>query len=166
MLKHLLCLTLCLSLLWQLQGQSTYNQIARDTIVRIPAFLGSTYLLNGKKMNLQVMEWFMSDYPQVYDQIRLAVLSDQVSIVGYTFGGLFCLTGLLIHPEDQRLGNSMLKVGAVGIGSGITFQIISGNFQRKAVRAYNSEIKAVYQKQDMGVRLNISQDGLTLGLKF
>lgn len=166
MLKPLLCFAFCLLLLGRLHGQSTYNQIAKDTIIQVPGFLGTMYLLDGKKLNLSVMDWFMTDYPEARDKIRVAVLTDQVSIVGYTFGGLFCLTGLLFHREDPELGNSLLKMGAAGIGAGITFQVISSSFQKKAVRYYNQEIQSIYKSHTGAVNLKISSQSLGVEIKF
>ncbi len=166
MIKHLLCLCLCVLLFGQVQAQNTYHQIARDTIIRIPGFLGSTYLLDGKRMNLSVMEWFMSDYPQAYDQIRLAVLTDQVSIVSYTIGGLFCFSGLLIQPEDMQTGGKLLRIGLGGIGGGVAFQLLSNRFQKKAVEKYNEEVYTLYKMQAIGITVGVNSNGVGIRLGF
>ncbi len=162
MWKQLLSLLPILLLTASLSGQTPYHQMAQDTIVRLSDFPNSAYLLNGKKLNLSVMEWFMSDYPRPHEHIRMAIFTDQLSILSYTFGGVFCLSGLLLRNEDQRLGDSLLRTGAIGLASGITFQIFSGSAQRKAVNAYNREIRALYGDQPPGVQLRLSEQGITL----
>lgn len=165
-MKKLLGLAFGMLLLWQVEGQTTYQQIARDTIVQIPGFLGKTYILDGKKLNLSVMEWFMSDYPEAHDRVRVAVVTDQLSIVSYTIGGLLCFAGVLAHGDNPSLGNDFFKAGGVGIAGGITLQIIAGSFQRKAVESYNSQVQELYKKQSVGYDLRIEDNGLTFSVRF
>lgn len=147
--------------------QNTYNAIARDTIISVPAFPGHVYLLDGKKLNLSVMAFFMQDYPNAHDQIQLALLTDQVAIVGYSIGGLFGLTGLLVHQQDRGLGNNLLKMGAISIGSGITFHIITGAFKRSAVKHYNKEIKNLYRSQyKAGLKLKLESTSVGIAWNF
>lgn len=166
MMKQLLCFVCYLFLFYQMQGQRTYLQISQDTIVQLPGLLGKTYFLDGKKLNLSVMNWFMTDYPAAHDKIRVAVLTDQVSIVGYTLGGLFGFTGLLIQPKDAQLSNDLLKIGAVTFGAGMVLQIVSGTFQRRAVRAYNQEVLSLYKIETVGYKLHLEDNGLIFSIRF
>jgi hypothetical protein len=166
MVKKLLCFAFAVVLYFPIEGQTTYQQIAKDTIVQIPGLLGKTYLLDGKKLNLSVMEWFMTDYPEAHEQVRAAVVTDQLSIVSYTFGGLMGIAGILTRSENRSLSNDLLTIGGVGVGGGITLQIISGSFQRRAVHSYNANIRSLYKNQTVGYRVSIEHGNLTLGLHF
>lgn len=161
MWRKLLALVLALQLITAIQAQSTYNTIARDTIVSVPSFPGRIYLLDGKKLNLSVMDFFMRDYPVAQDQIRLAMFTDQITIIGYSVGGLFGLTGLLVHRQDQSLGNNLLKMGGISVGAGMVFHIFTGAFKRSAVRHYNAEIKGVYRaQQKASLNLRVEPNGV------
>ncbi len=164
--KPTLC-AICLVLLCTtVSGQSTYNKIVRDTIITIPGFLHNTYLLDGKKMTLPVMDWFMMDYPTAHDEINLALLTNQASIVGYTIGGLFGLSGLLIYQRDKALGGDLLQLGGIGIGAGITFQVFSGIFKRRAVRTYNQEIIHLYKKQGTALQMQLQTTEIIVQVQF
>ncbi len=167
MWRKLLAFFCILQLGIALQGQNMYNTIARDTIIGVPSFPSSTYWLDGKKLNLSVMDFFMTDYPAAHDQIQLAMLTDQVAIVGYSVGGLFELTGLLVHRQDADLGNDLLQLGGIGIGSGIVFHIFSAAFKKKSVRLYNQEIKQLYKtKQKAGLKVDFVPNGVRLGWRL
>lgn len=139
-----------------INGQTTYNKIARDTIVTQKVFLGKTYLLNGKKLTLPVMQWFMSDYPTANDAIRVAVKSDQLSIVGFTVGSLFALGGTLVYNQNDELGEDLFLLSGVGLGSGMLLQLFSGAYQSKAVKGYNYEIKSLYRDDSAQVYFTFS----------
>ncbi len=138
-----------------LHGQQTYDKFAKDTIVTVSGFPNKIYLLGGKKLSLPVMEWFMDDYPAAHDQIRVAIFGDQLSLASYTIGGVFCLSGLLIHPQNPGLGNDLLKIGGIGLGGGVISQIWSARIQRKAVNIYNKEIRQYYARQSVGASLSL-----------
>lgn len=164
--KPSLC-AICLVLLCDTaSGQSTYNKIVRDTIITIPGILHNTYLLDGKKMTLPVMDWFMMDYPAAHDEINLALLSNQASIAGYTIGGLFGLSGLLIYQRDKALGGDLLQLGGIGIGTGITFQVFSGIFKRRAVRTYNRAVINLYKKQGTAIHTKVQATGINIQVQF
>lgn len=113
------------------------------------------------------MDFFMRDYPVAHDQIQLAMLTDQVAIVGYSVGGLFGLTGLLVYRQDSPLANNLLKMGGIGIGTGIVFHIFTGAFKRSAVRHYNSEIKGLYRpQQKAGLKLSAEPVGVRISWTF
>ncbi|MFN7120291.1 MAG: hypothetical protein ACK4TA_26110 [Saprospiraceae bacterium] len=143
-------------------GQSTYQSIVRDTIVTLHKFPANTYLLDGKKLNLSVMEWFMTDFSDAHDQISLAILSEQVSVASYSIGALFGLTGLLVYRQDPHLGNDLMQVGSIGLGSGIAFSIFSGTFKKRAVRLYNEDVRKLYNNKNGGdrVKVNINTNGI------
>lgn len=143
-------------------GQNTYQNIVRDTIVTLRKFPASTYLLDGKKLNLSVMDWFMTDYPAAHDQINLSMLTEQVSVASYSIGGLFGLTGLLVNRQDPHLGNELLQIGGIGIGSGIIFHLFSAGFQKKAVRYYNEDVRKLYKGAGSN-RVNVKLDNNKLG---
>lgn len=166
MVKKLLCLAFAVVVCFPIAGQTTYQQIAKDTIVQIPGFLGKTYLLDGKKLNLSVMEWFMSDYAEAHEQMRAAVLTDQLSIVSYSFGGLMCIAGILTRSENRSLSNDLFTIGGIGVAGGITLQVISGSFQRRAVESYNEEVSVLYQNQAIGYNLHVKNNGLSFSLNF
>ncbi len=166
MIKQILCFAFCLLCFGPLAGQATYQEIARDTIVQVPGFLGRTYLLDGKRLNLPVMEWFMSDYSEARERVRVAVLTDQLSIVSYTIGGLMGFAGILVRADNRGLSDDLFTISGIGLGGGITLQIISGSFQRKAVRSYNNQIQTLYQQQHVGYAMQMTDKGLTLILHF
>ncbi len=128
-----------------LRAQPTYHEIAQDTIVTLRQFPRNAYLLNGKKLSLPVMHWFMADYQSAADQADLAVLSNQLSVAGYSVGSVFLLTGILVSDQNKRLSNNLFGLGAIGMGAGLVFQLLSQGHEKKAVRRYNLEIKALYR---------------------
>lgn len=167
MWRKLLTLFFVLLLLSALQAQNTYNIIARDTIISVSAFPSRIYLLDGKKLNLSVMDFFMQDYPAAQDQIQLAMLTDQVAIVGYSIGGLFSLTGLLVHRQDPGLGNNLLKMGGIGIGTGVVFHIFTGVFKKNAVKYYNQQVRGLYNgKQKADLKVQLDPMGIRVGWRF
>lgn len=128
-----------------IKAQTTYNKIARDTIVSKNGFLGKIYLLNGKKLNLPVMQWFMSDYPTAHDAIQAASRTDQLSVASYGIGSLFALGGALVYGDNEEIGKDMFVISGIGISSGFLFQLFSGTYRNKAVQSYNNEIKTLYK---------------------
>ena len=147
-------------------GQNTYQNIVRDTIVTLRRFPANTYLLDGKKLNLSVMEWFMTDYPDAHDQINLCILTEQASVAGYSIGALFGLTGLLVNRQDPHLGNDLLQIGSIGIGSGIVFHLFSGGFKKKAVRYYNEDVRKLYKKDGNRINVKLEPNGVGFRVKL
>lgn len=150
----------------EVTGQSTYQSIVRDTIVMLKSFPRNTYLLDGKKLNLSVMEWFMTDFPDAHDQINLAILTEQTGVACYSIGALFGLTGLLVYSQDPHLGNDLLELGSIGLGTGVVFQIFSGAFKKKAVRFYNKDVQQFYQKQGNQIHVKLDKQGFGVAIRF
>lgn len=146
-------------------GQSTFRSLASDTIVRHQEFLGPGYYLDGKRLNLAVMNWFMSDYPQAREQIRLAVVSDQLSGATYAVGGLFVLSGFLVRSDDVNLSNDMLKLGILSSGAGIAFHILEITFKKKAVEKYNEGVRT-HQQALGSLQVGMRDGGFGLGWSF
>lgn len=148
-----------------LHSQPTLSSLARDTIVAKSEFLSTTYLLNGKKLTLPVMQWFLSDYPESNDEIKVAALSSQASLAGFSVGGLFGLSGLFIYQQNERIGGDMLKIGAVGIGAGVAFQLLAAAYKKRAVKSYNCAVKKVFHAQGAAhFKLDLQPDGA--GIRF
>jgi hypothetical protein len=165
-IKHPLLTCLALVICMSLSAQTTYNQLVRDTIITHSGFLAPTYLLNGKKLNLTVMQWFMSDYPVAYDPIRAAVVSDQLSVVSYSIGGLIAVTGLLVIQTNEGLGREMLMVGGGGLGGGLILQFLSAGYQKKAVREYNQCIRNNFEGKSARLEWGMGGEGLALRVSF
>ena len=142
----LLCFITCLVCSCALSAQPRYHDLAKDTIITLRQFPRNQYLLDGKKLNLPVMQWFMTDYPAANDQMRSAVLANQLSITGYSVGSLFFLTGLFIWEDNRSLSDELLRLGGIGFGSGILFQVISQGYEKKAVRLYNRDVRLLNQE--------------------
>lgn len=153
------CCLACLSA----YGQRTYNSIARDTIIIKPGFITNVYLLDGKRLNLQVMDFFMADHPSARARIKGAMITDQVSIVGYSVGGLFLITGFLVSQTNPGISRDLYLYGSLGAGGGLIFQLISNNFRKEAVYLYNDGIKAYYRNKGLGLSLQINATGLRIG---
>ncbi|MCB0560284.1 MAG: hypothetical protein H6573_33140 [Lewinellaceae bacterium] len=156
---------LCFSLLAGALSQSPYHEMAKDTIITRPLFFGNAYLLDGKRLNIQVMQWFMTDHPLAHDQIRVSVVSGQMAGVGYTVGGMIFLGGLLVGQDDRAAGEDLMLMGGVGIGAGLLLSIISGGHQRRAVQLYNEDIKR-YFNSSAGMEWHIGFSGNGLTLRF
>ncbi len=154
-LPELLCITTLICCLSQLSAQSTYRQIAGDTIIARHSFLNSSYLLNGKKLNPSVMQWFMSDYEEAYEHIRISNISEQVSVGSYTIGSIFIVAGFLSSSKNPRISSELKLWGALGIGGGIVFQVVSGRYRRRAVDYYNDRIQAIYYKEQHPISLQV-----------
>ncbi|MCO6489619.1 MAG: hypothetical protein J5I98_14485 [Phaeodactylibacter sp.] len=142
--KLLSSITLCFLSLAGVFSQSPYHELAKDTIITRPALFGNAYLLDGKRLNIQVMQWFMTDHPLAHDQMQVAVVSDQMAAVSYTIGGIIFLGGLLIRQDNRGTGEDLMLLGGAGIGGGLLLSIISGSHQRRAVQLYNEDIKRYY----------------------
>ncbi len=168
MRKKLLAIPALVLLLGQLSfGQDLYHELAQDTIVTRPAFPGKVYLLDGKRLNLQVMEWFMAGHPQAHDQIRVAGVTSQLAAVSFTAGGLVFLGGYLISQEDRAAGQGLLQIGGAGLGAGFLLTLVSSSYKHRAVEAYNSDIRQYFQeKKNVQLGLGLSGKGLTLAARF
>jgi hypothetical protein len=147
-------------------GQRPYNSIVQDTIIAKPGFLSTTYLLDGKALNLQVMDFFMADHPSAQAHIKIAILTDQLSFTGYGVGGLFLLTGILSRDNNSRLSKDLIRYGAITMGSGLLFQIISKNYQKNAVAFYNEGIKAHYRRERNNAYLELGAGAQGLKMSF
>jgi len=150
-----------------LQSQPTLSTLTRDTIVAKREFMSVTYLLNGKKLNLTVMQWFMSDYPTASSEIKIATLSTQTSVVGFGVGGLFGLSGLFLSPQNKDLSGDMMKIGITGIGVGIVFQLLAGNYKKRATKSYNRAIQNLYKSQGTAhFKFGTQPNGTGIGFAF
>jgi len=148
-----------------LSGQSTFRSLASDTIVQRQEFLGRGYYLDGKRLNLAVMEWFMSDYPGAQEQIGLASVSDQMSAVTYTTGGLFILGSILVRKDDLNLSNDMLKLGVLAGGAGVVFQILEVTFKKSAVQKYNEGVRSHHQAMS-SLMVGVEGSGVGVAWRF
>lgn len=147
-------------LLWlSLSGQPTYNSLAQDTIITKRGLLSNIYLLDGKRLTLEVMEFFMADHPSAHSQIKVAQTTEQLSIVGYGLGSIFLLGGALLHDDNPGLSRDLFFYGGVGMGSGLIFQIISNNYQKNAVFLYNQGIKSQYRNKSSAALYMGTQHG-------
>jgi hypothetical protein len=163
-LRMLLLLTTGLLLAATLASQTPYRSLPQDTIVVRPGFLNNIYLLDGKRLNLQVMQWFMTDHPAPYSNIRAAAVADQLAVAGYAVGGLIFLSGYLIRQQDPSTGKNLMRTGGLGLGAGLILTIASNGFQHKAVLLYNEDIRQTTEKS--GWRMGIGQQGLVLRARF
>ena len=145
------------------QAQRTYNSISRDTIVTIPGPFGNYYLLDGKKLNLAVMQWFMTGHPDAYSQIKAANITDQLSLAGYTAGGVLLLSGVLIFGNDPNTSRDFYLYGGIAFSSGILLQIISNSHKKKAVMLYNEDVKRYWKGS---ARLNLGATGIAFQVRF
>lgn len=127
------------------------NAISQDTILMLNSGMGIDYYMGGRKVNLAVMEWYMHDFPSAKKDIHTAVVSDQLSVVGYSVGSLFTVTGLLVYEPNQKLGSNLMMIGGLSLGTGIIFQIISGKYKKTAVRKYNSAMRKKKHAKVKGV---------------
>ncbi len=164
MSRKLLWLALILSFSnFTLSAQGTYHELAGDTIISRPALVGNAYLLGGKRLNLQVMQWFMSGHPAAHDQIRAAVLTDQMAAVGYSIGGIIFLGGFLLAQDEQAAGGDLMRLGGIGIGSGLLLTIISSVHQKRAVQLYNEDIRRASQATyGLQWELGLGEEGVSL----
>lgn len=126
----------------QAQRQPLQLPTTLDTILMINDGMGMNYYMGGRKVNLAIMEWFMHDYPGARKDISNAVVTDQLSVVGYGVGSLFTVTGLLLYEPNEGLGGNLLMFGGVSLGAGIIFQVVSGKYKKRAVRKYNAALQA------------------------
>jgi hypothetical protein len=129
-------------------------------------FLNRTYLLDGKPLTLPVMAFFMKDFPVPDNKIKLAQLTDQLCIAGYSVGSLFTIGGLLVSRQNKDLGEDLIQLGLVGIGSGLVFQIISGSFKLSAVRSYNEAVKNRSEKDSSMLFFKAGWNGVGMVVKL
>ena len=126
-------------------AQSTYRKIAGDTIVVTQNEFGiNVFLLDGKKLNIPVMKWFMSEYPVADSNIRWASLGNTLSKTSYGISGLFIFSGFLVDKRNKPARKDLFTLGGVIGGSGVVIQIVSEFFKIGAVQAYNDEILLFY----------------------
>lgn len=143
-----------------LSAQIINKDRARDTIIYQSNFLNRTYLLDGKPLTLPVMAFFMKDFPVPDNKIKMAQLTDQLCIAGYSIGSLFAIGGLMVTRQNKDLGGDLLQLGLVSIGSGLIFQIISGSFKISAVKHYNNAVKKIQVKDTSFLEFKAGPDGL------
>lgn len=156
------CKPLFFLLLWGLCLPISHAQRSTegvDTILVIKTDIGPTYYFQGRKINLPIMEWFMQDYPKARSEISTAVIADQLSVASYSVGSLFAVTSLLVYEPNKLLGKDLLTLGGITLGAGIIFQIVSGNFKRKAVHHYNKEVKMRRMKATGGLSFHVDFNG-------
>jgi tetrahydromethanopterin S-methyltransferase subunit F len=137
-----------------------------DTIYYRSEFLNRNYLLKGKPLTLPVMDYFMKDYPAAYNELRIAQLSDQLSVAGYSMGSLFMVGGLMFSRQDKELSNGLFRMGAAGIGAGLVFQLVAGKYKFRAVKVYNEEVRQRGEKKhSMRVewKVGVSSVGVWVG---
>lgn len=152
-------------LLWTAtRAQRTYNSISRDTIVTINGAFGNQYVLDGKKLNLPVMQWFMTGHPDAYNQVRVANITDQLSLASYTAAGVLLLSGVLIFGNDPNTSRDFYLYGGIAFGSGILLQVFSNSHKKKAVMFYNEDVRNYYRKGSAG--LNLGAEGVALQWRF
>lgn len=149
-----------------LTGQTNKMRYPTDTIHIEKEFLKNSYLLHGKRMNLHVMKWFMADDPESHLEIKLAMLCDQISIVGYSIGGLFFLTGVFANERNKDLADNLYVLGGASVGGGILFQILTGVFKKNAARIYNRNIRNRRQVRGVRWKVGIGRDGVMIGMVF
>ncbi len=142
------------------------NPISPDTILMLNNGMGIDYYMSGRKVNLAVMEWYMHDIPSAKKDIHAALVSDQLSVVGYSAGSLFTVTGLLVYEPNQKLASNLMMIGGISLGTGIISQIISGKYKKTAVRKYNAAIRKSKQMKAKGVsyraRFGLNSRGLVI----
>lgn len=110
----------------------------------------------------------MQDYPAAKKEISAAIVTDQLSVVGYTVGSIFTITGLLAYEPNKRLGQDLMMMGGVSLGAGILFQLVSGKYKKRAVERYNKSIredKASLLK-GMSFKLDFNGEGTQLLIGF
>lgn len=149
------------------RGQGTYRELAQDTIISRPGFLGATYLLDGKVLNLSVMDFFMKGHPAASAQIQVAQVTDQLSVACYGIGSFILLSGILVSDSNPSASRDLLFYGALGLGGGLVFHLLSNSYQRNAVEFYNHDVKAAYGETPAAVLYyGASVDGVGVGIRF
>ncbi len=143
-----------------LSAQIIHKDRARDTIIYQSNFLNRTYLLDGKPLTLPVMAFFMKDFPVPDNKIKMAQLTDQLCIAGYSVGSLFTIGGLMVNRQNKDLGGDLLQLGLVSIGSGLIFQIISGSFKISAVKHYNEAVKRIQKNETSALNFRAGPEGV------
>lgn len=145
-----------------------YLSSSGDSILTLRHGVGATYYMKGRKMNLPIMEWFMQDHPAAKKEISGAIVADQLSVVGYTVGSIFTVTGLLVYEPNKHLGQDLMMMGGISLGVGILFQIVSGKYKKRAVDRYNESFRknkpAVLK--GMSFRLDFNGEGTQLVIGF
>ncbi|MCB0628912.1 MAG: hypothetical protein R2824_09670 [Saprospiraceae bacterium] len=150
-----------------LSAQIPGDQPPTDTIYYRNEFLNRNYLLKGKPLTLPVMAFFMKDYPAAYNELRIAQLSDQLCVAGYSMGSLFTIGGLMFSRQDKELSEGLIKMGVVGIGAGLVFQLVAGKYKFRAVRIYNEEVKKKGDnKHSMRVEWNAGAMSAGISVQF
>lgn len=143
-----------------LSAQIIHKDRVRDTIIYRSNFLNRSYILDGKPLTLPVMAFFMKDFPVPDNKIKMAQLTDQLCIAGYSVGSLFTIGGLLVSRQNKDLGGDLLQLGLVSVGSGLLFQVISGSFKMSAVRHYNEAVKRILLKDTSALQWKADLDGV------
>ncbi len=139
-----------------------------DSILTLRHGVGATYYMKGRKMNLPIMEWFMQDHPAAKKEISGAIVADQFSVVGYTVGSIFTITGLLVYEPNKHLGQDLMMMGGISLGAGILFQIVSGKYKKRAVERYNESIRKSKSSllKGMSFRFDVNGEGTQIVIGF
>jgi hypothetical protein len=106
------------------------------------------------------MAFFMKDFPLSHNKIKMAQLTDQLCIAGYSVGSLFTIGGLMVTRQNKELGGDLLQLGLASIGSGLLFQVISGSFKFSAVKHYNEAVKRQDRKDTSAIEFKADVAGI------
>ena len=77
------------------------------------------------------MKWFMSDYPNAHEEIRIASLSNKISVIGYGFGGLLVFSGIMVYDRNELAGRDLITVGGIAVGGGLLSQLFTEVFKKE-----------------------------------
>ena len=84
--------------------------MAKDTIITILIF-GNAYLLDGKRLNIQVMQWFMTDH-----RWRMTRSGYPLSVDMTDGGGVYRwrndFGAILVGQDDRAAGEDLMLMGA------------------------------------------------------
>ena len=110
----------------------------------------------------------MQDHPAAKKEISGAIVADQLSVVGYTVGSIFTITGLLVYEPNKHLGQDLMMMGGISLGVGILFQVVSGKYKKRAVERYNEGLRKSKSAviKGMSFRLDFSGEGTQLVIGF
>ena len=107
----------------------------------------------------------MQGNADAYRHIRMTKVIEGFSTAYYTLGFTWIGIDIMTHNKND-LNWGLAKTGVVTVGMGFLAKWLAYKQKKKAIRYFNDSIMQAYQKKDMGVKLQGTNNGMGLVWSF
>jgi hypothetical protein len=147
-------------------AQNGFSRPTSDSIVIVKRMGGYQFYKNDRQMSMSKLQTMFQDNDQAYKEIKSArSAATASSILGYA-GGFF-----IGWPLGTAMGGGKPMWGLAAVGAGLTaisipLSINAKKKARSAVSKYNAGLTSGASALFKEVKLNFSNDGMGVVLKF